>query len=126
MRDYEVNTTVIFNTGFDDRECNELMFKDMKDKIVNDIRGVLEEDETLAEHITGSLTFSFSGYKVTVKYIFSCNDENEAEAESFSNYCLEGVRDRLLDEGYTMERITCQANEMDMEWLDRLENLWFG
>ncbi|WP_164516874.1 hypothetical protein [Clostridium transplantifaecale] len=36
MRDYEVNTAVLFHTGFDDMECNRLMFEGMKDKIVNE------------------------------------------------------------------------------------------
>lgn len=44
MRDYEVNTAVLFHTGFDDRECNRLMFEGMKDKIVSDIRRAFEED----------------------------------------------------------------------------------
>lgn len=115
MRDYEVNTTVLFSTGFDDRECNVLMFESMKDKIVKDIKMALERDELLSEHITGNLNFTFSGYKVKVEYNFSCHDENEAEAENFSAYCLEKMRDRLQMNGYTIEKINCSASEMDME-----------
>lgn len=32
MRDYEVNTAVLFHTGFNDGECNRLMFEGMKEK----------------------------------------------------------------------------------------------
>lgn len=126
MKDYEVNTTVLFNTGFDNKEFNFLMFDSMKDKIVNDIRAAFEEDKTLSENITGNLNFKFSGYKVMVEYTFLCHDENESEAESFSNYCLRYIRDRLQEQGYTIEKVDCEANEMDMEWLDRLEEMWFG
>lgn len=126
MQDYEVNTTVLFNTGFDDKEFNFLMFDSMKDKIVNDIREAFEEDKTLSENINGNLNFKFSGYKVMVEYTFLCHDENESEAESFSNYCLRYIRDRLQEQGYTIEKVDCEASEMDMEWLDRLEEMWFG
>ena len=126
MRDYEVNTAVIFNTGFDDMECNRLMFEGMKEKIVDDIRRAFEKDKKLSENITSDLDFTFSGYKVKVGYTFSCHDENEAEAESFSNYCLQNIRQELQEQGYTMENVACEASEMDMGWLDRLEEMWFG
>ena len=60
-----------------------------------------------------------------VEYAFSCYDENEAEAESFSNYCLQNIRQGLEEQGYTMEKVTCEASEMDMTWLDRMEEIWF-
>lgn len=126
MKDYEVNTTVLFNTGFDDRECNFLMFEGMKEKIVNDIKGAFEEDKTLSENITSNLDFTFSGYKVKAEYTFNCHDENESEAESFSNYCLQNIRERLQEQGYAIEKVSCTASELDMGWLDRLEGMWFG
>ena len=126
MRDYKVNTAVLFNTGFDDRECNRLMFERMKGKIVNDISRAFEKDKTLSEYINSNLDFTFTGYKVRVEYTFVCYDENEAEAESFSNYCLQSIRHGLQEQGYTMENVTCKASEMDMGWLDRLEEMWFG
>lgn len=126
MKDYEVNTAVLFHTGFADGECNRLMFEGMKEKIVNDIRSEFEKDSTLSQNITSNLDFTFSGYKVKVEYTFSCHDENEAEAESFSNYCLQNIREGLQEKGYTMEKVTCEAGEMDMAWLDRLETMWFG
>lgn len=126
MRDYEVDTTVLIDTGFDDRECNCLMFDDMKEKIVSDIRAAFEGDKTLSENITSNLDFTFSGYKVNVEYTFSCNDENEAEAESFSAYCLRDIQERLQAQGYTIEKVNCTASEMDMGWLDQMERMWFG
>lgn len=83
LKDYGVNTAVLFHTGFADGECNRLMFEGMKKKIVNDIRSAFEKDSTLSPNITSNLDFTFSGYKVKVEYTFSCHDENEAEAESF-------------------------------------------
>lgn len=61
-----------------------------------------------------------------MKYTFSCHDENETEAESFSNYCLQNIREGLQEKGYTMEKVACEVGEMDMVWLDRLEAMWFG
>lgn len=126
MKDYEVRTSVLFHTGFSDGECNCLMFDGMKEKIVKDIKTAFEKNKKLAENITSDLTFSFSGYKAKVEYTFSCYDENEAEAESFSRYCLRAIKEKLQDQGYQMEQITCKAGEMDMGWLDRLEGMWFG
>ena len=115
MKDYEVNTAVLFHTGFADGECNRLMFEGMKEKIVNDIRSAFEKDSTLSQNITSNLDFTFSGYKVKVEYTFSCHDENEAEAESFSNYCLQNIREGLQEKGYTMEKVTCEASKMDID-----------
>ena len=126
MKDYDVNTAVLLNTGFDDRECNYLMFDGMKEKIVNDIKEVFEKDKTLSEYINSNLDLTFLGYVVKVEYNFTCHDENEAEAESFSNYCLQNIREALQERGYTIEKVTCTASEMDMGWLDRLEGMWFG
>jgi hypothetical protein len=120
-----VNTAVLFHTGFNDGECNRLMLEGMKEKIVEDIRSAFEKDRTLSKNITSNLDFTFSGYKVKVEYAFSCYDENEAEAESFSNYCLQNIRQGLEEQGYTMEKVTCEASEMDMTWLDRMEEIWF-
>ena len=125
MKDYEVNTAVLFNTGFDDRECNFLMFENRKERIVNDIKEAIEEDKMLSQYISSILNFTFTGYKVKVEYTFTCHDENEAEAESFSNYCLQTIRERLQEQGYTMEKVTCTASEMDMGWLDELESMVF-
>ena len=87
---------------------------------------MIEEDPTLPQYIDGDLTFRFlSDYKVLLKYQFSCNDENEAEAESFSRSCVEDIRMELEEKGYRIERISCTAEEMDMEWLDRLEDMAF-
>ena len=114
MRDYEVNTAVLFHTGFSDGECNRLMFEGMKEKIVEDIRSAFEKDGTLSQNITSNLDFTFSGYKVNVEYTLSCHDENEAEAESFFNYCLQKIRQELEEQGYTMEKVTCESTGLDV------------
>lgn len=126
MRDYEVKTAILIESGFDDRECNCLMFEGMKEKIVKDIQSVFEGETSLAEYITSDLNFQFMGYNVVVKYTFSCYDENEKEAESLSIYSARDVQEKLKELGYNLKKISCEAGEMDMEWLDKLEEVWFG
>lgn len=123
--DYEVRTKVLLDCGFDDRECNCLMFDGMKNEMVERIRAVFEHDKTLSDYITSDLNFTFSGYNVELGYTFSCNDENEAEAESFSAYCLRSIEGKLQEQGFRVKNITSKAEEMDMQWLDRLESMWF-
>ena len=126
MKDYTVNTAITFHTGFDDRECNCLMYEGMKEKIKNDIQTAFLNDESLKGYITSDLTLRFlDGYKVRVEYEFSCYDENEQEAEGFSNYCVKEVQSRLEKLGYRMECVSSKAEEMDMGWLDELESIVF-
>lgn len=126
MKDYTVNTAITFHTGFDDRECNCLMYEGMKGKIKNDIQTAFLNDERLKGYITSDLTLRFlDGYKVRVEYEFSCYDENEQEAEGYSNYCVKGVQSKLEELGYHMECISSKAEDMDMGWLDELESMVF-
>ena len=126
MTDYEVKTALLMDTGFDDRECNCLMFDGRKREIAEEIQAVFESDKSLMDYITSDLDIQFIDYKVRVGYTFSCNDENEQEAESFSEYYTRGIQEKLKELGYEVKRITCVASEMDMGWLDRLEQIWFG
>lgn len=126
MKDYTVNTAITFHTGFDDRECNCLMYEGMKEKIKNDIQTAFLNDERLKGYITSDLTLRFlDGYKVRVEYEFSCYDENEQEAEGYSIYCVKGVQNRLEELGYRMQCISSKAEDMDMGWLDELESMVF-
>ena len=125
--DYNVKTRILLDTNFNTSEFNDLMYESTKPHIIEDIKSVIEEDPTLCGYIDGDLTFCFlSNYKVQLKYQFSCNDENEAEAESFSSSCVEDIREELEGKGYRIERISCTAEEMDMEWLDKMEDMVFG
>ena len=126
MKDYTVNTAITFHIGFDDRECNRLMYEGMKEKIKNDIQTAFLNEESLNGYITSDLTLRFlDGYKVRVEYEFSCYDDNEQEAEGFSNYCVKEVQSGLEELGYRMESISSKAEEMDMGWLDELESMVF-
>lgn len=126
MKDYTVNTAITFHTGFDDRECNCLMYEGMKEKIKNDIQTAFLNDERLKGYITSDLTLRFlDGYKVRVEYEFSCYDENKQEAEGYSIYCVKGVQNRLEELGYRMQCISSKAEDMDMGWLDELESMVF-
>ena len=126
LKDYTVNTAITFHTGFDDRENNCLMYEGMKEKIKNDIQTAFLKDESLKGYITSDLTLRFlDGYRVRVEYEFSCYDENEQEAEGFSNYCVKGVQSSLEELGYRMECVSSKAEEMDMGWLDELESMVF-
>ena len=123
--DYNVKTRVILNTNFNTSECNDLMYESAKPHIIEDIKSVIEEDPTLPQYMDGDLTFRFlCDYRVLLKYQFSCNDENEAEAESFSKSCVEDIREELEGKGYHIKRISCTAEEMDMEWLEK--EYWKG
>lgn len=94
--DYNVKTRILLNTNFNTSEFNDLMYESTKPHIIEDIKSVIEEDPTLPQYIHGDLTFCFlSNYKVQLKYQFVCNDENEAEAESFSKSCVEDIREEL-------------------------------
>lgn len=44
MTDYEVKTALLIDTGFDDRECNHLMFDGRKSTIAEEIQAVFESD----------------------------------------------------------------------------------
>ena len=124
--DYNVKTRILLDTNFNAGEFNDLMYESTKPHIIEDIKSVIEEDPTLPQYIDGDLTFRFlSDYKVLLRYQFSCNDENEAEAESFSRSCVEDIRMELEEKEYRIERISCTAEEMDMEWLDKLEDMAF-
>lgn len=124
--DYHVKTKVLLGTNFNTAEFNALMFESTKPFIMDDIKSVIEEDPTLPQYIDGDLTFRFLGnYDVLLKYHFNCNDENREEAESFSRSCVEDIRHGLEERGYKIKKINCTAEEMDMEWMDRLEDMVF-
>ena len=124
--DYIVKTRILLNTNFNISEFNDLMYEDAKPHIIEDIKSVIEEDPTLCGYIDGDLTFRFlPNYKVLLTYDFNCNDENEAEAESFSKSCVEDIRKELERKGYPIEKIRCRAGEMDMKWLEKLEDMVF-
>lgn len=124
--DYSVKTRILLGTNFNTAEFNALMYESAKPFMIEDIKSVIEADPTLPKYINGDLTFRFlSNYDVILKYRFNCNDENEAEAESFSKSCVEDIRSGLEEKGYSMKKINCTAEEMDMEWLDELEDMIF-
>ena len=108
--DYNVKTRILLDTNFNTREFNDLMYESAKPRIIEDIKSVIENDPTLPQYIDGDLTFRFlSDYRILLKYQFGCNDENEAEAESFSKSCVEDIRKGLEEKGYRIERIDCTA-----------------
>ena len=124
--DYNVKTGILIYTNFNTREFNDLMYESAKPHIVENIKAVIEKDPTLSQYIDGDLTFRFlSDYRILMKYQFVCNDENEAEAERFPKSCVEDIRRELDEKGYHIGRINCTAEEMDMKWLDELEDMVF-
>ncbi len=124
--DYNVKTGILIYTNFNTREFIDLMYESAKPRIVEDIKSVIEKDSILFQYIDGDLTFRFlSDYRILLKYQFVCNDENEAEAESFSKSCVEDIRRELDEKGYHIRRINCTAEKMDMKWLDELEDMVF-
>lgn len=128
MTDYEVSTRVTFLLQCDSPEFNSLLFPDIQKQFVSHVQSVYEQDSTLGDgYVQGDLNFSFQGNRtVHLDYVFQCHDANEAEAESFSRYCVNGVKKELEAFGCRIIGIDCKAGEMDMSWLDRFEDAVFG
>ena len=85
--DYDVQTKVTFRLDFDGSdEFNMLLLPDIQKQFAQHVKEVYEQDDTLGDgYVSGDLSFHFSGRIVQLDYIFHCFDENEAEAESFSD-----------------------------------------
>ena len=126
--DYDVQTKVRFRLDFDGTgESNILLLPDIQKQFVQHVKEVFEQDATLGSgYVSSDLNFHFDGRTVQLEYTFSCHDENEAEAESFSKYCVRGVQEELEEFGCKIRKIECKAEEADTSWLDRLEDAVFG
>lgn len=125
--DYDVRTKVTFLLNFDGSgEVNILALPDVQRAFAEHVRNVFQQDETLGDYIDGDLTFQFDGRRAEVEYTFSCYDESQEEAESFSEYCVQSVREDLEAFGCKLCQIRCTADEADMTWLDQLEDAVFG
>lgn len=126
--DYDVQTEVRFRLDFDGSgDFNVLLLPDIQKQFVQHVKKVYEQDDTLGNgYISSDLDFHFDGRTVRLKYTFSCHDENEAEAESFSTYCVQCVRKELEAFGCKIKKIDCKAEEADLSWFDRLEDAIFG
>ena len=126
--DYNVQTKVTFRLDFDGSgDFNMLLLPDIQKQFAQHVKEVYEHDDTLGSgYISSDLDFHFDGRTVQLQYTFSCHDENEAEAESFSDYCVRCVQEKLEEFGCKIRKIDCKAEEADMEWLDRLEDAIFG
>lgn len=125
--DYNVKTQVRLGTNFNTADFNALLYESAQPFMIEDIKSVIEADPTLSEYIDGDLTFRFlENYDIVLKYTFNCNDKDEAEAESFSKSCVEDIRCELEEKGYKIKWIKCKAEEMDMKWLDELEDIIFS
>lgn len=126
--DYNVQTKVSFRLDFDGSgEFNMLLLPDVQKQFTQHVKKVYEQDSTLGDgYVSSDLNFHFDGRLVKLEYTFSCHDENEAEAESFSAYCVRCVQKKLEGFGCKVGRIDCKAEEADMTWLDQLEDAIFG
>lgn len=127
-KDYDVQTEVRFRLNFDGTgEFNTLLLPVIRRQFAQHVKEVYEQDDTLGSgYISGDLNFRFDDFNAMLEYTFSCHDENEAEAESFSAYCVRGVQKKLEEFGCKVRRISCKAEEADMTWLDELEDAIFG
>lgn len=127
-KDYDVRTKVNFWLNFDgEGVCNLMMLPEVQKQFALHVKEVFEQDDTLGcGYISSDLNFRFDGRNGDLEYTFSCHDENEAEAESFSTYCVRGVQKKLEEFGCKVRRISCKAEEADMTWLDELEDAIFG
>ena len=125
--DYEVLTKVSFRLDFDGNgEMNLLLMPEIRQVFANHVKEVFERDETLRDYVSGDLNFRVSGSMVFLEYTFSCCDENEAEAESYSEYCIREVQKELESYGCRMIRVQCGATEADITWWDQFEDAVLG
>ena len=126
--DYDVQTKVKFRLDFDGSgEFNVLLLPDIQKQFTQHVKEVYERDDTLGSgYVSSDLNFHFDGRMVQLEYTFSCHDENAAEAESFSAYCVRDVQEALEGFGCKIRKIDCKAEEADMSWLDQLEDKIFG
>jgi len=125
--DYDVQTKVTFLLNFDSSgEFNTLLLPDVQHQFAAHVKEVFEKDDTLREYSTGDLTLHFDGRRAELEYTFTCHDENAAEAESFSTYCVRCVQTQLESFGCKITRIDSKAEEADLSWYDRLEDAVFG
>lgn len=111
MRDYSVDTKVSFLLTFNSPEFNPLIMRDVQNAFAAHVKSVFEKDETLREYVCGDLDFWCQGHNVELHYKFECHDESRAEAESFSRYCVNGVRQKLEAFGCRIAGIECRAEE---------------
>lgn len=126
MVDYHVQTKVSFRLDFDGSgELNLLALPDVQKQFAQHVKKVFEQ-EGMGDYISGDLDFHFNGRAGWVEYTFSCHDENEAEAESFSDYCVRCAQKKLEVFGCKIGKIDCKAEEADLSWLDALEDQLFG
>lgn len=126
--DYEVQTKVTFRLDFGGSgEFNTLLLPDIQKQFVQHVKEVYERDDTLGNgFISSDLNFHFDGRNVQLEYTFSCCDENEAEAESFSAYCVRCVQKELEEFSCKVRKIDCKAEEADMSWYEAFEDAVFG
>ena len=126
--DYDVQTKVTFRLDFDGSgEFHTLLLPDVQKQRAQHVKKVYEQDDTLGNgYVSSNLDFRFDGRTVQLEYTFSCHDENEAEAESFSDYCVRCVQKELEAFGCKVRKIDCRAEEADMTWLNQLEDAIFG
>ena len=126
-KDYNVHTDIKVRLDFDGTdEMNILAMPAVQSQFTDHVMTVFRDDRTLSEHVSGNLDFTFDGRNARVQYIFSCHDDSPAEAESFSRFCVNGVKPRLQAFGCVVQAVTCHAEEADMTWLDELEDRLFG
>lgn len=124
--DYQVKTKVALTYQCPAEMVIVPQTKAGQEAAAKSIRDVFAQDETLSEHIRGDLNFTFEGDRFQVEYTFNCADEPPEEAEGFSESCLHDIQGELERQGFTVERISCAAEEMDMSWLGQLEDQIFG
>ncbi len=126
--DYDVQTKVKFRLDFAGTgEFNMLLLPDVQKQFAQHVKEVYAQDSTLGNgFISSNLNFHFDGRTAQLEYTFSCHDENAAEAESFSAYCVRCVQKELEAFGCKVGKIDCKAEEADLTWFDELEDAIFG
>lgn len=128
MTDYHVNVTIKFRMDFNGTgEMNILAFPNVVKAFGEHISSVFHNNNDIESYITGDLNFDLNCPFATLKYVFSCYDENEEEAESFAEYVLDKtVKSELESFGCKIIKMNFEAEEADMSWYDKFEDAIFG
>lgn len=124
--DYQVETQVTLEYMHHPEMISTPITRAAQEHFAKSVRDIFAQDATLPMYVQGDLKFNFEGNKVHIGYNFTCADESPEEAESFSKYCVHGVESELKKLNCKVQEISCTVEEMDMSWLDKLEDQIFG
>lgn len=125
--DYSVDAAVHFtiNKSWDDNDPDlETILDNRYQAFEGYVQEVFADSHELSYYIVGTkenvgpqtemgLDFSFDGPKVCIEFTFECADESASEAESFVEFCVKKVQNRLEEFGGHITGIETSATMLN-------------